>query len=61
MKKLIIFFVTCLLLLVTIGGTCAWKSGEMFKGILVGDTIRFEDGYKYFSKGTPPAHQEKYL
>ena len=30
-------------------GGCAWKGGEMGKGILLGDRDRFEEGYKYFS------------
>lgn len=28
-------------------GVCGWKTGEMVKGILIGDTARFADGFKY--------------
>lgn len=30
-------------------GGCGWKTGEMIKGILTDDPVRFRDGYKYFS------------
>lgn len=30
-------------------GGCGWKTGQMFKGILTDDPIRFRDGYRYFS------------
>ncbi len=49
MRKPIVFSVSCLLILISVTGGCAWKTGEMFKGILIDDPIRFKDGYKYFS------------
>ena len=49
MKKFIVFSVSCLLILISVGGGCAWKTGQMFRAILTDDPIRFKDGYKYFS------------
>ncbi|MDP1743836.1 MAG: DUF4012 domain-containing protein, partial [Candidatus Amesbacteria bacterium] len=49
MKKLIVFSVSCILILISVTGGCAWKTGEMFKGILNDDPSIFKDGYKYFS------------
>jgi len=37
-----------LAVLVILGG-CGWKTGQMFKGILTDDPVRFKGGYKYFS------------
>ncbi|MEK7504200.1 MAG: DUF4012 domain-containing protein [Patescibacteria group bacterium] len=47
--KIIISVISILLIIILVSGGCAWKSGEMLKGILLGDRMRFEDGYKYFS------------
>lgn len=47
--KIIISVIGILLIIILVSGGCAWKSGEMLKGILLGDRVSFEDGYKYFS------------
>ncbi len=48
MKKIVFTLVISGVILGGVGGGCGWKTGEMAKGILVNDPIRFADGYKYF-------------
>ena len=49
MKRIIIFSITSILILISVTGVCGWKIGQMFKGILNDDPSRFKEGYKYFS------------